>query len=46
MFEALQIIKSAYHNRVLNTNDEAAAHVAAEWDLGGLVDVGDSVEPI
>ena len=46
MFKALQIVKSTYRNGVLNTNDEAAAHVVVEWDLGGLVDVEDSVEPI
>jgi hypothetical protein len=45
-FEALQIVKSAYRNRVLNASDEAAAHVAAEWDFGGLIDVEDSIDAV
>jgi hypothetical protein len=45
-FEALQIVKSAFRNGVLNASDEAAAHVAAEWDLGGLIEREDSVDPI
>jgi hypothetical protein len=46
MFEALQIVKSAYHNGILNASDEAASHVAAEWDFGGLVDTEDASEAI
>jgi hypothetical protein len=45
-FEVLQIVKSAFCNGVLNACDEAAAHVAAEWDFGRLVDVEDSVDPV
>lgn len=41
-FEALQILKSAFRNGILNASDEAAAHVAAEWDFGGLIDTEDS----
>ncbi|KAF8268950.1 hypothetical protein EI94DRAFT_1575997, partial [Lactarius quietus] len=43
-FEALQIIKSAFHNGVLNACDEAAAHVAAEWDFGKLVNMEDEAD--
>ncbi len=45
-FEALQIVKSAFHNGILNASDEAAAHVAVEWDFGGLIDAEDSSDPI
>lgn len=45
-FEALQIVKSAFRNGVLNASNEVAAHVAAEWDFGGLVDVEDSADPV
>lgn len=45
-FEALQIVKSAFRNGILNVSDEAAAHVATEWDFGGLVDAEESSEPV
>jgi hypothetical protein len=45
-FEALQIVKSAYRNGILNASDEAAAHVGAEWDFGGLIEKEDSVDPV
>jgi hypothetical protein len=45
-FEALQIVKSAFHNGILNATDEAAGHVATEWDIGGLVDKEESTGPI
>jgi hypothetical protein len=45
-FEALQIVKSAFCNGILNASDEAAPHVAAEWDFGGLVDREDSSDPV
>jgi hypothetical protein len=45
-FEALQIVKSAFRNRIINAGDEAAAHVAAEWDFGGLIDIEESSEPV
>jgi hypothetical protein len=45
-FEALQIVKSTFHNGILNASDEAATHVAAEWDFGGLVDREDSSNPV
>ncbi|KAF8256625.1 hypothetical protein EI94DRAFT_1544040, partial [Lactarius quietus] len=31
-FEALQILKSACRNGVINTSDDVAGHVAEEWD--------------
>jgi len=45
-FEALQIVKSAFCNGILNASDKAAAHVAVEWDFGGLIDAEDSSDPI
>jgi hypothetical protein len=45
-FKALQIVKSAFCNGILNATDEAAAHVAVEWDFGGLIDAEDSSEPV
>lgn len=45
-FEALQIVKSAYRNGIINASDEAEAHVAMEWDLGGLVDTEESSDPV
>jgi len=45
-FEVLQIVKSAYRNGILDASDEAAAHVAAEWDFGGLIDAEESLDPI
>ena len=43
---ALQIVKSAFWNGIINIGDEVAAHVAAEWDFGGLVDAEESSEPV
>jgi hypothetical protein len=40
------MVKSAFRNGILNAADEAAAHVPAEWDFGGLVDLEDSSDPI
>ena len=45
-FEALQIVKSAYRNGVLSASDEAASHMAADWDFGGLIDGEDNVDPV
>ena len=45
-FEALQIVKSAFQNGIINVSDEVAAHVAAEWDFGGLVDAEESSKPV
>jgi hypothetical protein len=45
-FEALQIIKSAFRNGIINVTDEAVAHVTEEWDIGGLIDVEESSEPV
>ena len=45
-FKALQIIKSAYHNGVLSASDEAASHVAADWDFGELIDRENDVHPV
>ena len=45
-FKALQIIKSAFWNGIINVSDEVAAHVAVEWDFGGLVDAEESSEPV
>ena len=45
-FEALQIVKSAYRNGILSASDEAAGHVVAEWDFGGLVDREDNAGPV
>lgn len=45
-FEALQNVKSTFHNGILNASDEVASHVAAEWDFGGLVDKEESSDPI
>jgi hypothetical protein len=45
-FEALQIVKSAFRNGIINVSDEVAGHVAAEWDFGGLIDVEESSEPV
>jgi hypothetical protein len=45
-FEALQIVKSAYRNGILDADDEAAGHVAAEWNFGGLVETEDSSDAV
>jgi hypothetical protein len=48
-FEALQIVKSAYRNGIINASEEAAchvAHVAAEWDVGGIIDIEELSEPV
>ena len=45
-FEALQIVKSAFCNGVINASDKAEAHVAVEWDLGSLVDTEDASDPV
>jgi hypothetical protein len=45
-FEALQIVKSAYRNGILDADDEAAGHVAAEWNFGGLVEMEDSSDAV
>ena len=45
-FEALQIVKSAFQNGIINAGDEAAAHVPAEWDFGRLIDIEESFEPV
>jgi hypothetical protein len=45
-FKALQIVKSALRNGIINVSDEVAAHVAAEWDFSGLIDVEESFEPV
>jgi hypothetical protein len=41
-FEALQIVKSTFRNGILDVDEEAAAHVASEWDYSGLVEMEDS----
>ena len=45
MFEALQIVKSAFHNRILNAMDKAVCHFGMEWE-DGLVDMEESSNPI
>ena len=45
-FEALQIVKSANCNGIINASDEVEAHVAVKWDLGGLVDTEDASDPV
>ena len=43
-FEALQIVKSAFRNGILDVDEEAAAHVAAEWSSGGVVEKEESAD--
>ena len=45
MFEALQIVKSAFRNGILNATDEAACHFGMGWE-DGLVDMEESSDPI
>ena len=45
-FKALQIVKSAFQNGIINVSEEVATHMAAEWDFGGLIDVEESSEPV
>ena len=44
-FEALQIVKSAFRNGILNATDEAACHFGMGWE-DGLVDMEESSDPI
>ena len=43
-FEALQIVKSAYRNGIINASDEAAAYVPEELDF--FIGVEGSSEPV
>jgi hypothetical protein len=45
-YKALQIVKSNFCNGALSASNEAANHVAANWDFGELVNREDDVDPI
>ena len=44
--EVLQVVKSAFCNGIHDACNEAAAHVAAEWDFGRLIDKEDNAGPV